>query len=142
MVYGNQSQRGGVFAGTCLTEYTAATTAAANLIAVGATIVPADAELLLRSVFDAAPAELQQVAASEKKMFVSPNIYNAYYGSLTTVGAQGAVDYGHSEAQSGVNYTRLRFRGVEVVPMYEWDSAFTALAAATHPALFTSSRSR
>lgn len=127
---------GGAFTGTGLTEYTAATTAAGNLVAVGATITPADAELLLRSVFDAAPAELQQTPAGEKKMFVTPNIYNAYYGALTTVAALGAVDYGHSEAQSGVNYPTLRFRGVEIVPMYEWDTSFTALAAAP-PALFT-----
>ena len=129
---------GGAFTGTALPEYTAATTAAANLVAVGATITPADAELLLRSVFDAAPSELQQTPAGEKKMFVTPNIYNAYYGALTTVAALGAVDYGHSEAQSGVNYPTLKFRGVEIVPMYEWDTSFTALAGANHPALFTS----
>jgi hypothetical protein len=112
-------------------------TAAANLITVGATINPADAELLLRSVFDGADAELQQTPAGEKKMFVTPNIYNAYYGALTAVSPSvGAVDYGHSEAQSGANYPTLRFRGVEVVPMYEWDTSFTALAAAP-PALFT-----
>jgi hypothetical protein len=127
---------GGAFTGTGLTEYAAVTTAAANLVAVGATITPADAELLLRSVFDAAPAELQQTPAGEKKMFVTPNIYNAYYGALTTLAATGAVDYGHSEAQSGANYPRLHFRGVEIVPMYEWDTSFTALAAAP-PALFT-----
>ena len=114
----------------------AAATAAANLVTVGATILPADAELLLRTVFDGADAELQQTPAGEKKMFVTPNIYNAYYGALTTVAALGAVDYGHSEAQSGVNYPTLRFRGVEIVPMYEWDTSFTALAAAP-PALFT-----
>ena len=121
---------------TGLREFTATGTAAPNLVAVGATIAPADAELLLRSVFDGAPAELQQTPAGEKKMFVTPNIYNAYYGALTTVAALGAVDYGHSEAQSGVNYPTLRFRGVEIVPMYEWDTSFTALAAAP-PALFT-----
>ena len=114
----------------------AAATAAANLVTVGATILPADAELLLRTVFDGADAELQQTPAGEKKMFVTPNIYNAYYGALTTVAALGAVDYGHSEAQSGVNYPTLRFRGVEIVPMYEWDTSFTALAGAP-PALFT-----
>ena len=70
-------------------------------------------------------------------MFVTPNIYNAYYGSLTTISNTGAVDYGHSEAQSGVNYERLRFRGVELVPMYEWDTALTALTGADLPALFT-----
>ena len=73
----------------------------------------------------------------EKRMFVTPNIYNAYYGSLTTIGTAGSVDYGHSEAQSGINYERLRFRGVELVPVYEWDESFTTLAGVTHPALFT-----
>ena len=121
---------------TQLREVTAVTTAAANLIAVGATINPADAELLLRTVFDGAPSELQQTPAGEKKMFVTPNIYNAYYGALTTVAALGAVDYGHSEAQSGVNYPTLRFRGVEIVPMYEWDTALGTLAAGNLP-LFT-----
>ena len=129
---------GSVFSGTGMTEYTAGSTAAGNLTTVGATIDPADAELLLRSVFDAAPAELQQTPASEKKMFVTPNIYNAYYGQLTVIGTAGAVDYGHSEAQTGVNYARLHFRGVEIVPMYEWDTSFTALAGGNHPDLFTS----
>tara|TARA_R100000655_G_scaffold24380_1_gene49051 strand:- start:2214 stop:3317 length:1104 start_codon:yes stop_codon:yes gene_type:complete len=130
---------GSVFSGTALTEYTSSITGTAPLTTVGGVIPPADAELLLRSVFDAAPAELQQTPASEKKMFVTPNIYNAYYGALTAISpAVGSVDYGHSEAQTGVNYPRLHFRGVEVVPMYEWDTAFTALAGATHPALFTS----
>ena len=126
-----------VNAGTQLREVTAAGTAAANLIAVGSAIAPADAVLLLQTVFDTAPSELQQIPASEKRMFVTPNIYNAYYGSLTTVAVAGAVDYGHSEAQSGVNYERLRFRGVELVPMYEWDTALTALTGADLPALFT-----
>ena len=124
-------------AGTQLREVTATGTAAANLIAVGSAIAPADAVLLLQTVFDTAPSELQQIPASEKRMFVTPNIYNAYYGSLTTIGTTGAVDYGHSEAQSGVNYERLRFRGVELVPMYEWDTALTALTGADVPALFT-----
>ncbi len=123
--------------GTQLREVTAGSTAAGNLIAVGSAIAPVDAVLLLQTVFDTAPAELQQVPASEKRMFVTPNIYNAYYGSLTTIAAAGAVDYGHSEAQSGVNYERLRYRGVELVAMYEWDEALTALTAADVPPLFT-----
>ena len=122
--------------GTNLREVTAVSTAAANLIAVGSAIDPADAVLLLQTVFDTAPAELQQVPASEKRMFVTPNIYNAYYGSLTTIAAAGAVDYGHSEAQSGVNYERLRYRGVELVAMYEWDEALTALTGVDLPPLF------
>ena len=128
---------GAAINGTQMNEVTAATTAAANLIAVGAVISSSDAVTLLTNVFDGASAELQQIPASEKRMFVTPNIYNAYYGALTAVAVAGAVDYGHSEAQSGVNYARLSFRGVELVPMYEWDVALTALTGADLPALFT-----
>ena len=128
---------GGAINGTQMNEVTAATTAAGNLIAVGATIAASDAVSLLTNVFDGASAELQQIPASEKRMFVTPNIYNAYYGALTAVSVAGAVDFGHSEAQSGVNYARLSFRGVELVPMYEWDVALTALTGADLPALFT-----
>ena len=128
---------GGAINGTQMNEVTAATTAAGNLIAVGAAIASADAVTLLSNVFDTASAELQQTPASEKRMFVTPNIYNAYYGALTAVAVAGSVDYGHSEAQTGVNYERLRFRGVELVPMYEWDVALTALTGADLPPLFT-----
>jgi hypothetical protein len=125
--------------GTQMNEVTAASTAAASLITVGASIATSDAVSLLSNVFDTAPAELQQIPASEKKMFVTPNVYNAYYGSLTSIanGTNNGVDYGHSEAQSGVNYERLRFRGVEIVAMYEWDTALTALTGADLPPLFT-----
>ena len=98
---------GAAINGTQMNEVTAATTAAPSLITVGASIASSDAVSLLSNVFDTAPAELQQTPASEKKMFVTPNVYNAYYGSLTAVAVNGAVDYGHSEAQSGVNYERL-----------------------------------
>ena len=118
--------------GTQMVEVTAASTSKANTEAVGGTIATVDAVTLLTTIFDGAPAELQQIPASEKRMFVTPNLYNAYYGALTAVAVAGAVDYGHSEAQTGVNYARLRFRGVELVPMYEWDTALTAL----NPALF------
>ena len=94
---------------------------------VGGTLVNADVLNLLTDVFDKAPANLQQTPASEKKMFVTPNIYNAYYGSLTLVAASGAVEAGRAEAQSGAGYNRLFFRGVEVVPMYEWDTIMTDL---------------
>jgi hypothetical protein len=129
----------GAINGTQMNEVTAASTAAGNLVAVGATIAGSDAVTLLTNVFDGASAELQQIPASEKRMFVTPNIYNAYYGALTSiaVGTNNGVDYGHSEAQSGVNYARLSFRGVELVPMYEWDVALTALTGADLPALFT-----
>jgi hypothetical protein len=102
---------------------------------VGGTINITDVALVLDKAFASAPAELQQVPASEKRMFVTPNIYNSYYASLTAVAVTGAVDYGHSEAQSGKS--RLFYRGIEVVPMYEWDTALTARTGADLPAIFT-----
>jgi len=109
--------------------------AAADYNTVGGTIAIADVALLLDKAFAGAPAELQQVEASAKRMFVTPNVYNAYYASLTLVAQAGAVDYGHSEAQAGK--TRLFYRGIEVVAMYEWDTALTARTAADLPAIFT-----
>ena len=109
--------------------------AAADYNVVGGTIAIADVALLLDKAFAGAPSELQQVDASAKRMFVTPNVYNAYYASLTLVAQAGAVDYGHSEAQAGK--TRLFYRGIEVVPMYEWDTALTARTGADLPAIFT-----
>ena len=109
--------------------------AAAQYITVGATLPAADASLVLEDVWNTAPAELQQTPASDKKMFCTPNIYNAWYSALTQVASAGSVDYGHSESQAGKG--RLYFRGVELVPMYEWDTALTALTGADLPPLFT-----
>jgi len=92
----------------------------------------ADAIGAIRKAFDNAPAALQQVPAGEKKMFVTPNIYNAYYGELTLIGSTGAVEAGRAEAQSGAGYSRLFFRGVEIIPMYEWDT----ILADTNPDIF------
>ncbi|QDP67827.1 MAG: hypothetical protein Unbinned8210contig1002_15 [Prokaryotic dsDNA virus sp.] len=100
--------------------------ATASYATVGGLISNADVISLLDNVFNTAPAELQQVPASEKRMFVTPNVYNAWYNCLTAVAVAGAVDYGHSEAQVGKE--RLFYKGIEVVPMYEWDVAL-ALSA-------------
>ncbi len=110
-----------------VTPTTLAVTSGTGQTAVGGALVGTDVTSLLEDVFNGAPANLQQTPANEKKMFVTPNIYNAYYGQLTLIGQTGAVDYGHSEAQSGVNYTRLFYRGIEIVPMYEWDTILTDL---------------
>jgi len=101
-----------------------AAAATASYATVGGTISIADVQLLLDDCFNTAPSALQQVPAREKRMFVTPNVYNAWYSTLTAVAVSGAVDYGHSEAQSGKD--RLYFRGIELVPMYEWDVALTA----------------
>jgi hypothetical protein len=90
----------------------------------------ADAIGLLRNVYDQAPAALQQVAAGNKKMFVTPKIYNAYLANLET-SPTATADLAIVNQQEGIR--RVMFRGVELVPMYEWDT----ILADTDPALFT-----
>jgi len=127
---------GGAINGTQMREVQGTLGAAATqYVTVGDTLPAADAILALEDVYNTASAALQAIPAGEKRMFVTPNIYNAWYSALTQVASAGSVDYGHSEAQMGKQ--RLYFRGVELVPMYEWDTALTALAGATFPALFT-----
>ena len=108
--------------------------ATASYATVGGLINVTDVQLLLDNCFNTAPSALQQVPAREKRMFVTPNVYNAWYSTLTAVAVAGAVDYGHSEAQAGKD--RLYYRGIELVPMYEWDVALTARTGADLPAAF------
>jgi len=81
---------------------------------------------LIRNVYDNAPAALQQVPAGDKKIFVTPKIYNAYLSNLEGTSADLAI----TNQAEGV--LTVRFRGVEIVPMYEWDT----ILADTDPALF------
>jgi len=85
----------------------------------------ADAIGLLRTMYDTAPANLQQVPASDKKMFVTPKIFNAYLANLEGSSADLAI------VNTVEGYTRVSFRGVQVVPMYEWDT----ILADTNPAI-------
>jgi len=81
---------------------------------------------LIMKVYDGAPAALQQVAPADKKMFVTPKLYNAYLQNIEGNGADLAI----------VNMVdaspRVSFRGVELVAMYEWDTILTD----TNPDLF------
>ncbi len=91
----------------------------------------ADAIGLLRQVYDGAPAALQQVPSSEKKMFVTPKVFNAYLANLETNASIGTADLAIVNTREG--YSGVSFRGVELVPMYEWDTILTD----TNPDLFT-----
>ena len=86
----------------------------------------ADAIGLIRNVYDQAPAALQQVAAGDKKMFVTPKIFNAYLANLEGSSADLAI------VNQVDGMRRVMFRGVELVPMYEWDT----ILADYNPALF------
>ena len=86
----------------------------------------ADAIGLIRNVYDQAPAALQQVAAGDKKMFVTPKIFNAYLANLEGTSADLAI------VNQVDGMRRVMFRGVELVAMYEWDTILTD----TNPDLF------
>lgn len=89
---------------------------------------------LIRAVYDGAPAALQQVAANEKKMFVTPRLYNAYLANLEGTSS----DLAWAAQKDGV--MKVSFRGVELVPMYEWDTTLTDYAASSnYPAIFEDS---
>ena len=81
---------------------------------------------LLRKMYDDAPAALQQVPASDKKIFVTPKTYNAYLSNLEGTSADLAI----TNQQDGLLV--VKFRGVEIVPMYEWDTILADL----DPAMF------
>jgi hypothetical protein len=81
---------------------------------------------ILRKMYDDAPAALQQVPASDKKIFVTPKTYNAYLSNLEGTSADLAI----TNQQDGVLV--VKFRGVELVPMYEWDTILADL----NPAMF------
>ena len=81
---------------------------------------------LIMKVYDGAPAALQQVAPADKKMFVTPKLYNAYLQNLEGTGADLAI-VNRVDASP-----RVSFRGVELVAMYEWDTILTD----TNPDLF------
>ena len=86
----------------------------------------AEALSLIRNAYDAAPAALQQVPAADKKIFVTPKTYNAYLQNLEGTSADLAI----TNQADGVLV--VKFRGVEIVPMYEWDT----ILADTDPAMF------
>ena len=79
----------------------------------------AEALTMLRTIYDGAPAALQQVAPADKKMFVTPKVFNAYLANLEGTGADLAV------VNQVDGMRRVMFRGVEVVAMYEWDTILT-----------------
>ena len=86
----------------------------------------AEALSLIRNAYDTAPAALQQVPAADKKIFVSPKTYNSYLQNLEGTSADLAI----TNQADGVLV--VKFRGVEIVAMYEWDT----ILADTDPAMF------
>ncbi len=101
-------------------------TKSAGTAPLAASPIAGDALSLIRTVYDSAPAALQQVAAGNKKIFVTPKIFNAYLANTEGNSADLAI------VNQIDGMTKVGFRGVELVPMYEWDT----ILAESDPALF------
>ena len=93
-------------------------------IANSAAFAVGDGIVALRALWAAAPSALQGVGNNEKGIYVSRLIYDDY---LTTLENQGNAE-GQRQLVDGT--IRTYFRGVEVIPMYDWDVA-TAQRAIT-----------
>jgi len=101
-------------------------TKSAGTAPLAASPIAGDALSLIKTVYDSAPAALQQVAAGNKKIFVTPKIFNAYLANTEGNSADLAI------VNQLDGMTKVGFRGVELVPMYEWDT----ILAESDPALF------
>ena len=92
-------------------------------IAPAVAFVAGDGLIALRALWAAAPSALQGVANGEKAFYVSRVIYDDY---LTSLENQGNTE-GQRQLVDGS--MRIYFRGVEVIPMYDWDIAVTQLSS-------------
>ena len=76
-----------------------------------------DGLLNLRKMWASAPSALQGVPANERGIYVSRLIYDDYLTSLENLGNAE----GYSTLVDGL--VKVYFRGVEVIPMYSWDTS-------------------
>tara|TARA_R110000764_G_scaffold58548_4_gene127225 strand:+ start:14975 stop:15955 length:981 start_codon:yes stop_codon:yes gene_type:complete len=76
-----------------------------------------DAIVALRAMWASAPSALQGVPNNEKGIYVSRLMYDDYLTSLENLGNAE----GFSQLVDGS--IKVYFRGVEVIPMYDWDVA-------------------
>ena len=82
-----------------------------------------DAIIALRAMWASAPSALQGVDVREKGIYVSREIYDDYLTSLEDLGNAE----GFSQLVDGS--VKVYFRGVEVIPMYDWSVAATQTSA-------------
>ncbi len=76
----------------------------------------------LRAMYAAAPSALQGVATNDKAFYVTRSIYENYMTSIEDLGNAE----GFSQLVDGS--LKLYFRGIEVIPMYDWDVAISQLS--------------
>ena len=93
-------------------------------IANSGTFATGDGIKALRDMWTASPSALQGVETSGRAFYVSRAIYDDYLVSLEDLGNAE----GFSQLVDGS--VKVYFRGVEVIPMYDWDVAVSQLSIA------------
>ena len=97
---------------------------------------------ILREVYNASPNELRGLMSNEKRFYVTKSIYDRYREDIED---GGGGDFGLLEMIDGNEV--LRFRGIEVTPMFRWDDIVDPVGGdvkigsgsnATHLCLLTS----
>jgi len=81
-----------------------------------------DAIIALRDMYAQAPSALQGVENRDKAIYVSREVYEDYLTSLESLGNAE----GFSQLVDGS--IKVYFRGIEVIPMYDWSVAVTQTA--------------
>lgn len=97
----------------------------ANKVAIAnGALTAADSLAALRAMYAAAPAALAGVDNRDKAFYVTRSIYEGY---MTAIEDLGNTE-GYTTLVDGrpVHY----FRGVEVIPMYSWDTAISQMSIA------------
>ena len=82
----------------------------------GAALTPGDGIAALEAVYESAPLALKGLGKSEKRFFVSGDIYEQYIRDLEN---GGGGDAGLQMLMNGVE--TVTYRGIVVVPNYNWD---------------------
>jgi len=75
----------------------------------------------LRNIYNGSKTVLKQVPANQKIILVTGNVYE----NLMTTYEDKALDGGGLTARVEEGVTQLMFRGIDVSPVYAWDSALT-----------------
>tara|TARA_R100000655_G_scaffold24_2_gene148 strand:+ start:17163 stop:18143 length:981 start_codon:yes stop_codon:yes gene_type:complete len=94
-----------------------------NKVSIGdGAITPANSIKALRDMWAAAPSALAGVENNDKAFYVTRSIFEGYLESLE--------DLGNTEGFRTLTDGKPRyyFRGVEVIPMYTWDTAISQLS--------------
>jgi hypothetical protein len=96
-----------------------------NKVTIGnGAITDANVLIAFRAMMANAPSALQGVPNGEKAIYCTRSLYQGYLNSIEDLGNAE----GFSQLVDGS--VKIFFRGVEVIPMYDWDTAITQRAIA------------